>query len=466
MSWCGPYWSDGRFQESRRGYAPAASEFDETCRQHDFAYADGGDLRSADLLFARENIGRGFVRTAAGLAVGLQGVLRSVDKRIPTKTEFQEEMVNDSTNKRLRGAVQGAPQPSTGLTTKHGNAPVAMGTIIRQQPPKLVRRRDGATLVGTDFLDPVEGLGVSDFGIGKSALLSPAYFVGTFLGNLARSFEKYRWKRLRVHYVPKVSTATAGQIILSSSRSVSEPVLNPTSGTFLQRAMSQGNASMGPLWMENWIDIDPSDDWKLIDPASTADPDDAIAEELQVFTQTSVAGQVGYLYVSYEIEFMSTMFTPHSTSIPIYTGPGLRCTLTDATGTNAVNDDVVFVDPTNALNLASVANGTIFRAVLDAAGSAAGTGSTLANYANTITAYRTSTTSQTSSTTGIPFVGGLTLYLVVVGTSLYPYTSIEGATNGNGTGELFIRTATTAAGTFVFDVALIRHGVAVLPTTQ
>ncbi len=466
MNWCGPYWSDGRFQESRRGYAPATSEFDETCRQHDFAYADSGDLRSADLLFARQNVGRGFVRTAAGLAVGLQGVLRSVDKRIPTKAELQEEMVADTTSKRMRGAAQGAPQPSAGIAVKHGNAPVAMGTIIRQQPPKLVRRRDGATLTGTDFLDPVEGLGVSDFGIGKSALLSPAYFVGTFLGNIARSFEKYRWKRLRVHYVPKVSTATAGQIILSSSRSVSEPVLNPNSGTFLQRAMSQGNATMGPLWMENWIDIDSSDDWKLIDPASTSDPDDSIAEELQVFTQTSVSGQVGYLYVSYEIEFMSTMFTPHSTSIPIYTGPGLRCTLTDASSTNAINDDIVWSDPSNSLSLSNVGNGTIFRAVLDAVGSASGTGATLANYANVVTSYRTTTTTPTTTTSVIPFVGGLTLYLVVVGTSLYPYTSIEAAINGSGSGELFVRTATTTAGSFVFDVALIRYGVAVLPTTQ
>lgn len=466
MSWCGPYWSNGQFQESRRGTAPAHSEFDETCRQHDFSYADQGDLRSADLLFARQNIGRGFTRTVAGLAVGLQGVLRSVDKRNPTENSIQEKMVNNTTM-RLRGAHNTANNNNTtNVAIKRGNAPVAMGSIIRQQAPKLTRKKDGATLIGTDFLDPVEGLGVSDFGIGKSAMLSPAYFVGTFLGNLARSYEKYRWKRLRIHYVPKVSTATAGQVILTSSHSVSEPVLNPNSGTFLQRAMSQGNATMGPLWMENWIDISCGDDWKLVDPATTADPDDCIAEELQVFSQTSVAGQVGYLYAEYEIEFCNTMFTPHSTQLPIYTGPGLRCALTDATGVNAVGDDVVFIDPSNALNLAGVANGSIFRAVHDAAGSVAGTGATLSNYANVVTAFRTNTLTPTTATTALPFVGGLTLYLVVIGTSVYAYTSLESAINGNGSGELFFRTATTTAGTFTFDVALVRYGVSVLPTTQ
>nr|WPR18269.1 MAG: coat protein [Chemarfal virus 11] len=466
MSWCGPYWSDGQFQTSRRGYAPAVSEFDETCRQHDFTYADNGNLRDADLLFASENIGRGFIRTAAGLAVGLQGVLRSVDKRIPTKIELQEKMVTNNNNTRLRGAAKAIPANSRGVEVKHGNAPVAMGTIIRQQPPKLTRHKDGASLHGTDFLEPVEALGVSDFGIGKSALLSPAYFVGTFLGNLARSFEKYRWKRLRIRYVPKVSTATGGQIVLTSSKSVSEPVLNPSSGTFLQRAMAQGNATMGPLWMENYIDIDCNGEWMLVDPGTTSDPDDAIAEELQVFTQTTVAGQVGYLYAEYEIEFTETIFTPHSTSIPIYTGPGLRCTLQDAVAVSAINDDVVWVDPSNTLGLSSVANGSIFRIVLDAIGSTAATGTTLTNYANVITSYRTAIATPTTSTTALSFVGGLTLYGVVVGTSIYPYTSLEAAVNGNGSGELFIRTATTAVGSYVFDVALIRHGVSQLPTTQ
>lgn len=51
-------------------------EFDETCREHDAAYWRGKNLSEADLLFARQNIGRGAKRTAAALAVGAQGVIR------------------------------------------------------------------------------------------------------------------------------------------------------------------------------------------------------------------------------------------------------------------------------------------------------------------------------------------------------------------------------------------------------
>jgi hypothetical protein len=353
-----------------------------------------------------------------------------------------------------------------GLSIRKAGAPVSIGTIIRQQQPKLVRHKDGATLHGTDFLDPVECQGVTDFCVGKSALMSPAYFVGTFLGNLARSFEKYRWNKLRVHYVPKVSTATSGQIVMTSSHSVSEPVLNPNSGTFLQRAMAQGNATMGPLWMENYIDIDCDGEWKLVDPATTSDPDDAIAEELQIFTQCEQAQQVGYLYAEYEVEFCNTIFQPHSSYIPIYTGPGVRAVLTDTAAINAVGDDWNVSDPTNALAIANINNGTIYRAVLDIAGSAAGTGTTLANMSNVGLSTRLTTITTSMAVSPLPLVGGMTFYIVLIGTGFAVYTSVEAAINGSGSGQVFYRTASTGVGSYAFDCALIRYGGAILPTTQ
>jgi len=185
-----------------------------------------------------------------------------------------------------------------------------------------------------------------------------------------------------------------------------------------------------------------------------------------VFTQTSVAGQVGYIYADYECEFVSTIFQPHSTSLPIYTGPGLRMTLVDSVAVNAVNDDVVLSDPANALALSTIPNGTIYRAVLDVAGSTAGAGSTLANYVNVGTVTRTNVTTLAVSTSGFGLVGGITVYLVVIGTTLTAYNSLEAAVNGAGTGQLFVRTATTTAGSYAFDVALIRYGAALIATTQ
>lgn len=81
-NYCGPYWSGGKYQGSiRYGEGPdAIDEFDETCRWHDDAYARNSNLKEADYKFYKQNIGRGIKRSAAAIAVGVQGFFRSSKK--------------------------------------------------------------------------------------------------------------------------------------------------------------------------------------------------------------------------------------------------------------------------------------------------------------------------------------------------------------------------------------------------
>lgn len=77
-NYVGPGWSAGKYQDSVVDPGvPAVDEFDQTALEHDAAYAQDLDLKKADYKFAKQNIGKGFVRTISGLAVGLQGLLRS-----------------------------------------------------------------------------------------------------------------------------------------------------------------------------------------------------------------------------------------------------------------------------------------------------------------------------------------------------------------------------------------------------
>lgn len=85
--YCGPGWSAGKYQKSVKSNIPGVDEFDESCRRHDAVYATpGGDRKKADQIFYKENIGRGFKRTAAALAVGAQSLFRP-NKRQKTGTE-------------------------------------------------------------------------------------------------------------------------------------------------------------------------------------------------------------------------------------------------------------------------------------------------------------------------------------------------------------------------------------------
>lgn len=458
-NWCGPGWSDGRRVSSTHGFAPAIDEFDETCRQHDFALSGGKRNPSADMTFIRQNLLKGPKRGLAAVLVG---------GRLALDVLTAANKPNNSLRKMTKPALEKMTK-----TIKHKDkavektrAPVAVGTVFRSVKTTHTQTKNGSVLSGSDFIGAVEGQGVATFGLGKSALLSPAFFLATFLGNISRSYEKYRWRKLRINYVPKVSTGLNGQVILCSSHSVSEPCLQPEAGTFLARAMSQGNASMGPLWMENHIDIQTGNSWFMVDPTTTTDPDDAIAEELQVYVQTQTVGQVGYLYAEYEIEFSQLTYQPHSTTIPIATGPGVRVVLNDALAINAANDDWSLADNIGTLQLAALANGSIFRAVFDLQGSSCYTGSSFGLGFRTITATRSNTGTTISNTVLQPIVGGSTFYFIVYGTVLQAYTSLEAAVNGNGSGQIFMSTASTVVGTYNFDCQLIRQGVATIATVQ
>lgn len=112
-NYCGPNWSAGKHQESvKYGVGPAAvDEFDETCRQHDDAYARGRDLKKADYLFYRKNIGKGWKRSAAALAVGLQGYFRS-SKKINNSENIGRIMPPVARNKRKRSNSGSSSQPA------------------------------------------------------------------------------------------------------------------------------------------------------------------------------------------------------------------------------------------------------------------------------------------------------------------------------------------------------------------
>lgn len=82
-NYVGPGWSAGKWQPSvRASSVPAVDEFDETAKRHDFAYGaykdDPKKLSEADYKFYKENIGKGFLRSASAVAVGIQGALRYV----------------------------------------------------------------------------------------------------------------------------------------------------------------------------------------------------------------------------------------------------------------------------------------------------------------------------------------------------------------------------------------------------
>ncbi len=461
-NYCGPYWSDGAYQTSVVGTLEPIDEFDETCRVHDAHYALGDDLVAADFSFFRENVGRGVLRTVAGSAVGLQGLIRWGGwKAAPNNfvLQSQEEVMKNANKAKtnLRGTAQAAPKAQrVEKTITTSMVPAAVGTTMRASKPKVVRSGNTARITGRDFICSVDVHATTVFGLSITALLSPAYFSSAFLGNLCRSYESYKWNKLRIHYVPAVSTSTPGTIVLASAHSITQPALSGESSNFLPRVMTQGNATMGPLWEHNYIDIDcERGGRRLVDPTTSTDLDDNIHEELQVYFSAASLLTAGYLFAEYDCSFFEPVYQPHAATIPIPYGPGLRCFMSEAVNTAVIGDDWC-LQFDSGITLSSVPNGTLFRAVLDVSGSEVPTGTALNNLVSVATFSHTTTSAFGVTTQPLPLVGGMVMYFSVDGAQVKVHTTLESARIGNGSGQCVVRTAyTTSKGSYPFIVTMV-----------
>lgn len=448
--YCGPYWSEGKWQSSVAGSISSENQLDELCRLHDAVYAKHGDVDMADKQFYQQAFHHGPLGMLMSSAVWLNSGRRALELKFSNNMPPKLRKVAAKQQQRLKAGSRVIA------------APVALGTVMRNIPPIMKRDGRSARIQGRELLTQVHCVNNSSFGVGCVVPLSPVYFQGGILANQSRSFEKYHWRKLGVTYVPRTPTSEEGLVVLTSCKSVIEPCLSPDVANFLTRAMAQGNAIMGPLWQQISIDIDCPNEWHLVDTLIHNDLDDCIHEELQVFSQAAFTGICGYLFIEYDIEFKEPIYQPHSTIIPVPIGPDFVSTLTTSSATPTTNDAVAFTNTT----LTAQATGTVFRCVIDTLTSAAPTGTTLSNLFKTTTYRHSTVTAFASSTPTLPIVNGLTVWAVVNDSTLYVYSTLEGALNGSGTGQLFYNTTGSTTGTIVAHIYMVRLGVALQSTTQ
>jgi len=456
-NYCGPNWSAGKVQPSVLSDVPSIDEFDETCRVHDAAYATNSDLLSADLLFFKSNIFTDAKRSVAAAAVGVQAGVRAIDKLIPKIYQTKTKMTNNS---KLRGNKPTPQNKSQSLTT----VPSAYGYTLRMQAPKVTRRGDTASIIGSDFAGSVQSVNNSNYEPAASVFINPAYFQNATLGSLARTYEKFRIKRVRIDYVPSVPTTTQGQVVMCSTATVKEPFIGAASSTFLGRALSQGNAVVTPIWKEASIEVQGGPEWFIVDALIDGDLDDAISHEVQVYATCDSTTTCGILIMHYEMEFKDPLYVYHPTMIPVPASNSIGYTLTDDSAVNAAND---VISLSNATGSFAGGNGSIYRLVFQQARSVLPTGP--ANW--TLVATVISTTAATTTTTSvqgtvIDMISGTTLYAVLRGSAIVLYGSLDGATAGNINDCLVYRTATTAIGTWAFLVQMVRLAPSLRVTTQ
>lgn len=107
-NYVGPYWSAGKNQGSvAYSDVPPVDDFDRTALEHDRVYAEHGNLKAADEKFFRNNWGKGFKRSVAAAAVGIQGYFRSSpEKEMPKRKRSITDVGPLRKVLRLRGGAR------------------------------------------------------------------------------------------------------------------------------------------------------------------------------------------------------------------------------------------------------------------------------------------------------------------------------------------------------------------------
>ncbi len=492
-NYCGPGWSAGKYQQSVVSDVPAVDAFDASCKLHDAAYAQHDDLMQADFQFAFDNVTSGLFgldvpRVVAGLAVGAQGVFRSIgllsardttpvstpilvptlESRSPASTNQMPKRPAPSAAKmpapkRVRAnnsKTVSNPVPPVRITTP----PVSIGTTIQSSKPSTRQTAQGVVVAHREFMTSVYETSNTNWQLSALAPMNPSYYPGSVMGNFCRSYAKYRFRRAIVHFVTRQPTSVTGEIALVFASQALLPCENGASASFLARVMSRGNAVLGPLWTSHSMEIPCDNVWRNVNAAAISSYVDNVMGEIQAYTLSGVSDTAGYLIMDYELEFAESLFTPQSGQIPVVTGPGASYSLIDSSTTPTANNAVSLT----CSNLTGGSSpGSIFTLVINADESTVATGTTLSNAWSVSTEYATSTSATSADVRNITIIDGLRVFAVNVGGGVIRlYTSLESAITGEGSGQLFYGTTGSSAATWLSNGYLVRLSPSQLASTS
>lgn len=223
--YCGPNWSDGKHQTSVSLGRDSVDALDQLCKEHDAIYAHTRNqsiLAKADALFAKKALALGYPKAMlAGLVVGAQGRFRATDKPM-TKSSvdlFEAQIMKQKKNKPTPASAT-APKmnkvavPSNTAQSTMTAVPSAYVLTSRTNKPKTYATKNGGVILAHRGL-------VAGF-VGSTTFTAKAFQVNPGLGSvfpwcsqLARSYDKYRFRKLKFEFRSVVPTTTAGVVMMS-----------------------------------------------------------------------------------------------------------------------------------------------------------------------------------------------------------------------------------------------------------
>lgn len=377
-NYCGPNWSAGRHQPSVVSDVPAVDEFDETCRAHDAAYATGQDLFIADGAFYDANIGRGYKRTAAALAVKAQQLTRGLTRNkiiiAPNNNFLIMSSLRGSKSKKNNKSVAKAQTRVTTPNTRTAttvSAPAAMGSVIRGSAAKTLKKSSNGihmdVSVCSGRLAPATQSNVPEM-VGMQYLM-PVALGNDEVQNMTRVYQRFRILSATAHFRSFQGTDTGGEIIMVSNDDPNyRPINTGTNSSFYQRALSAKHAIMTPVWMSTSLPLDVDNAWKVCDNCNSTTLEEFCAGVVYYYVDGTTQ-LPGFVIVDLRIEFEGLRFNSRNLISGSYLGLAAKSVLTVVSPTIGVEATITG---------AGFTTGDIYAVQLSTSGATFGVGVTAA----------------------------------------------------------------------------------------
>lgn len=193
-------------------------------------------------------------------------------------------------------------QPNAGVVGRPTFAPGAYGITLSPSTYSMTSSSNGlqVRIRGRDILGPCQYNGGTSavFGVFD---LNPACWNNSRLSLVAKTYEKYRYDHMTLHYIPSVATSTAGTTAVYFEPEVYDNVVNSVSA-----ALTHHDSIAGPIWGPLCVQYRraPGDQTTYLCTEKSGIERGLLSQAKAAVICETAATAIGYLAIEYDITFM------------------------------------------------------------------------------------------------------------------------------------------------------------------
>jgi hypothetical protein len=234
------------------------------------------------------------------------------------KAKAQAKVRMQRRTRNTRGGISSRSNPTFGAVSTISTAPVAIGNSMRGATPTVVRTsNDSVRLIGRDFAQTAYNSGTATNWLPVAGFpLTPNCFVSSVLRNYCQMYNKFKFNKLRLHYITSSPTSSSGDVLFQVNANRTDPLPNWTGANFLPYALSKPETVIGPQWTNHTMEITPKGPARTLDLGQNIDTDYQAQGEVFLYSKTSSTDSPGYLMIDYDVSFFEQSINPKQGLLP------------------------------------------------------------------------------------------------------------------------------------------------------